>query len=480
MSIIIAAGEQISRSPLNTSSAHQMYSFPKSERFKSYSKTYCDKFYDLPSVKSTRTTSFGFGTKSDFTKKDKQIKTDFNYLDSDFNQKHPHGPKYSFPAAGREKYEKVYMENGKILDKTVPGPGKYNYLKSFGSDALKFTMKGRIDPNRIVNPKVVKTTMPGPWAYDIAIQINSKGKYPISNIQNFNSIRYNFDKEKRFKYKYNNFPGPQTYDQKQLLGVINNSKYRSHGPITMYERFGGVNSRLNYPGPGSYITPSEFGVYQGKDADKYPKENVWPVKTYPVEDKPWRHGMKKIKPKKENEDVNENNDDNEKYMEPEEKEENKVVANEENKNEEKEDKNNDNNNNDENNENNIQQTTQAEEPQLTTSNNIQLTTQNDENEEMKNENLNVNDNVNANDNLNENANENANDNLNENVNDNVNENVNDNANDNANENANENVNDNANENTNENANENANENKNEFYVEKEEEEEDKLKENLNQ
>jgi hypothetical protein len=33
MSIIIASGEQISKSPLNQSTAKQMYSFPKSERF---------------------------------------------------------------------------------------------------------------------------------------------------------------------------------------------------------------------------------------------------------------------------------------------------------------------------------------------------------------------------------------------------------------------------------------------------------------
>ena len=474
MSVIITTGEQISRSPLNNSSAHQRYSFPKSEPFKPYNKTYCDKFYDLPSLKSTRTTSFGFGTKSDFTKKDKQIKTDFNYLDSDFDQKHPHGPKYSFPV-GRDKYEKVYYENGKILDKTVPGPGKYNYLKSFGSDALKFTMKGRIDPNRVVNPKVKKTTMPGPGAYDIVIKTNTKGKYPISNIPNYNSIGYNYDKEKRFNYKYNNFPGPETYPQKQLLGVINNSKYRSHGPITMYGRFGGVNSRLNYPGPGSYITPSDFGIYQGKDADKYPKENVWPIKTYPVEDKPWRHGMKKIKPKKE-EEVNEDNNNDNEYMEPVEKEENKFVANEENQNNEKEDKNNDNNNEENNNENNIQQTTQAEDQQLTTSYNIQQTTQN-EIEEQQNENVEQqNDNKNVNENLNENSNENQNENANENQNENVNENQNENQNENVNENANEHQNENVNENKN-NDNQNENVNENEFYVEKEEEEEDKLKGN---
>lgn len=33
MSIIVASGEAISKSPLNTSKAKQMYSFPKAERF---------------------------------------------------------------------------------------------------------------------------------------------------------------------------------------------------------------------------------------------------------------------------------------------------------------------------------------------------------------------------------------------------------------------------------------------------------------
>jgi hypothetical protein len=33
MSIIVASGEQISRSPLNQSTSKQMFSFPKAERF---------------------------------------------------------------------------------------------------------------------------------------------------------------------------------------------------------------------------------------------------------------------------------------------------------------------------------------------------------------------------------------------------------------------------------------------------------------
>jgi hypothetical protein len=36
MSIIIASGEQISKSPLNTSKSKQLFSFPKTERFREY------------------------------------------------------------------------------------------------------------------------------------------------------------------------------------------------------------------------------------------------------------------------------------------------------------------------------------------------------------------------------------------------------------------------------------------------------------
>ncbi len=39
MSIIVASGEQINKSPLNTSLTKQMYSFPKADRFKTLTKS---------------------------------------------------------------------------------------------------------------------------------------------------------------------------------------------------------------------------------------------------------------------------------------------------------------------------------------------------------------------------------------------------------------------------------------------------------
>ena len=68
----------------------------------------------------------------------------FCNLGTDFDQKNPHGPKYSF-ANGREKYGKVFLETTKLFDKNVPGPAKYNVLKPFGSDAPKVSFKGKYD-----------------------------------------------------------------------------------------------------------------------------------------------------------------------------------------------------------------------------------------------------------------------------------------------------------------------------------------------
>ena len=45
-----------------------MYSFGHARRFNSLAKTSENFFYDLPTFKSKRTTNFGYGTKSDFTK----------------------------------------------------------------------------------------------------------------------------------------------------------------------------------------------------------------------------------------------------------------------------------------------------------------------------------------------------------------------------------------------------------------------------
>ena len=298
MSVIVQSGSAITRSCLNTSSSKQMYSFPKARRFPKMRKCSSTGYYDIPSSLSKRHTSFGFGTKVDFTSAAKRNNATFHDNRSDFDPKNPHGPKYSF-SNGREKYGKVYLDSVKMFDKDVPGPGKYYYLKPFGSDCPKYSMKGRNE-----NPVTRKGEFnpgPGPNLYSNVYTMNVNGKYPVSNVRNVNSIRMNYDKTKRSDYIINKNPGPGAYEKKTLLGRIIDSKYMSNEPKSILGKHKIIDTRSNYPGPGSYKIPSDFGQYESKDADKYPKENVYEIKKPKFEEKAWRNGMKQHAEKKEEE-----------------------------------------------------------------------------------------------------------------------------------------------------------------------------------
>ena len=323
MSVIIKCGSDICKANTNTSTAKFQYTIPKAARFpepkRDPAKTGKYQFYSLPTTLSKRFTRFGYGTKSDFTRGDKNYVPKLYHTGTDFDQKNPHGPKYSFPN-GREKYGKVFLESAKPFDKFVPGPAKYNVLKRFGSDAPHVSFKGKYDnvetrkkkleaeEESKRDPKDIKLT-------SVTIQIRPSGKYSVSQIPNVNSLKFDKDKSRRTKFIADKNPGPGTYESKQLLGRIFPSQFRSYEPISMARRHKVKDSRSNYPGPGSYPIPSDFGQYQSKDADKYPKENVYVEEKPKFEEKAWRHGMKKIKPKpqvEENyEDINGNNAENE-------------------------------------------------------------------------------------------------------------------------------------------------------------------------
>ena len=175
-----------------------MYSFSKSSRFpKQDRRGYADALYLLPEIKSKRSTTFGLGNKYDFTRTQKGINTQFYSNGSDFDKDHPHSPCFTF-GVGRDKYSKVYYETNKMIDMNVPGPGHYNYLKPFGWDAAKFSMKGRSFEAKSTRNKDMS---PGPGNYRNVYAINEKGKYPISNVENIRSFNFVNDKMKRFNYK---------------------------------------------------------------------------------------------------------------------------------------------------------------------------------------------------------------------------------------------------------------------------------------
>ena len=56
------------------------------------------------------------------------------------------------------------------------------------------------------------------------------------------------------------------------MGTIYNSKFRSGHLISMSPKFKYKDSRERYPGPGTYIRFSEFGILVSKNAKKFQKE----------------------------------------------------------------------------------------------------------------------------------------------------------------------------------------------------------------
>ena len=262
MSLEKNSHEQIVNHLENNSPSKYMYSFGKAPRFPSLKHSgKSDMFYNLPSMKSTRGTSLGLGTKYDFTKQTQA--TEFISIKRYFDKGNQPGPKYTF-GMPRDKFRKAFCPGFKMIDKDIPGPGKYNLFKEPGEDSPSYSIHEKCGSNSFVN-KLMKN--PGPAEYSPLLSINSEGKYPISKISNVHSTNFGSNKTKRFFYKINNVPGPGSYRIKGLMGVNFNSKFKSVKLISMHKKFKKKDSRDNYPGPGAYCSFSEFSGINNPQVD---------------------------------------------------------------------------------------------------------------------------------------------------------------------------------------------------------------------
>ena len=223
----------------------------------------------------------------------------------------------------KEGEEETKQENKKndLVDIDGPSPARYNYLKPFGYDAPKISMKGRhstpIKYKKDKEGEDSEKKEPEPYLTKVTIQIRNTGKYVVSQIPNVNSLKFDKDKSKRTQFDANKNPGPDKYNIPPLIcHKVSESQYRNYERIKISGRTNIKDSRSNYPGPGSYPLPSDFGQYESKDADKYPKENVYVEERPKFEEKAWRHNMKKIEPKEEVPEEDYNNNDNNNEDEP--------------------------------------------------------------------------------------------------------------------------------------------------------------------
>ena len=249
MSRLVKTATEICKANTNTSTAKFQYSFSKAVRFPNPNlaeeirtkklkeieesgkplpvpiRTSKYEFYNLPTTLSNRRTTFGKGNKYDFTKVGNNCKVSSYSYKTDFDKNHPHGPMYSFTRADRsgksmppkkkkEGEEENKEENKKkeLVDIDGPSPAKYNYLKPFGFDAPKYSMKGKhntpIKYKKDKEGEESEKKEEKPYLPQVTIQIRNTGKYIVSQIPNVNSLKFDKDKSKRSQFVANKNPGP--------------------------------------------------------------------------------------------------------------------------------------------------------------------------------------------------------------------------------------------------------------------------------
>jgi hypothetical protein len=132
----------------------------------------------------------------------------------------------------------------------VPGPGNYTYTKPFGTEASKYTMRGKGN----TKPLAARMNVPGPGEYGF-IAMNPPGKYIRSNFKNATTIVWASSKEKRFQYQgiYLNLikidfknPGPGAYEPGALMngkGTNFISKFKNNPSKTMSMKFRATSNK---------------------------------------------------------------------------------------------------------------------------------------------------------------------------------------------------------------------------------------------
>ena len=241
---------------INDSTSKAMYSFPSARRFTPFVLDNSTFLYNKPETLSKRSTSIGYGKKSNILLS-RRGKTDtiYNVPDSFDSKRRDGAPKYTF-GFGRDVCRKP-----KCLDeKKTPGPGNYFPYKKFGQNgAPKYSMSFRY------KYKKEPYNYPGPGTYEFE-QMNKKGIYTSSGMRNTSSNK--FSMEKRFLQHDWNIPGPGTYNQNIMKrnGYYYNSKYVNNNGKTFGKKLKWIKDHLITPGPGAYEYFSEF---QGFNRDNF-------------------------------------------------------------------------------------------------------------------------------------------------------------------------------------------------------------------
>jgi len=222
-------------------------------------------FYDLPPVRATRTTNFGYGSKYDFTRGQANNPPPNAYNVS--SAVTPNAKKgFSF---GLSREQMLVTGGAFVGDKTSPGPGAYD-VRETNKVSLAYSFRPRTNSTEAHH---TSQQAPGPGTYPLLETISPKGKLFVSKYKSASTTVFAPATSKRFDDPtLDTKPGPGAYP---VGGEINKtgfyfvSKYKSNNARTIgggaiRKQASAGTLRNDAPGPGSYKIPSDFGHYESK------------------------------------------------------------------------------------------------------------------------------------------------------------------------------------------------------------------------
>ncbi|CDW79782.1 UNKNOWN [Stylonychia lemnae] len=245
------------KNPMNTSTAKQMFSFSKDRRFQHYRQR----------LKQESGAGKAFGYTQRFKYYPSQIKHGDLPSPARYDIKGQFSPQnksqsFSFGLA-REQMNKMHIQAiEKVGKDKLPGPGQYQPPKTFGNDGLKFSMR----PLTVMLNK--QKELPGPGQYqqpDLVGHLNSTKFTSIQKAPQSPSFPKAKNRFETPTFKNVN-PGPGNYSPKNNLNEDIYSLYKSFGK-TLFgkdERKAledKLYQNVEFPGPGNYQLPTEFGKY---------------------------------------------------------------------------------------------------------------------------------------------------------------------------------------------------------------------------
>ena len=194
MSVRLYTQEEIVNHLENSSLSKYMYSFGKANRFRTIDRRgKSDDMYILPSTIMTRKAGIGYGRKYDFTKENRRG-TEFISIKRSYDPQNYPGFKYSF-GLGRDKFKKQVITGYKNIDMNIPGPAKYNVLKTIGADAPKYSFRKLCGETFWVN-RYMKN--PSPAEYGFQPYVNKNGKFINSKVCNIKGAAFSKDRSNRW------------------------------------------------------------------------------------------------------------------------------------------------------------------------------------------------------------------------------------------------------------------------------------------